>query len=85
MRERLQRQIDFLMEIDRLKTVRRRSYLTDGSRVENSAEHSWHLAAAMVLLAEYAPEGVDLFRAVKMSLIHVILGPTASFLSPCRF
>jgi putative hydrolases of HD superfamily len=44
--------------------------LTDGSRRENSAEHSWHLAVMAIALVEYAPEGVDIFHAIKMLLIH---------------
>mgnify|MGYP005846272939 CR=1 FL=1 len=73
MSARLKKQIDFLMEIDRLKGVLRRSYLADGSRLENSAEHSWHLAAAALLFSEYAETGVDRERAVKMALIHDII------------
>ena len=71
--DRLARQIRFLAEIDRLKQVFRQTYLTDGSRKENDAEHSWHLATMAVLLAEYAAEDVDLLRAVKMALVHDIV------------
>ena len=48
----------------------RQTLLTDRSRQENSAEHSWHLAMMAIVLAEYAPEGVDLLHAIKMLLIH---------------
>lgn len=68
--ERLDRQLRFLVEIDRLKSVLRRTLLTDGSRRENSAEHSWHIALMAVLLAEHAPDGTDLDRAVRMLLVH---------------
>ncbi|MEH2337453.1 HD domain-containing protein [Nostoc sp.] len=67
---RLTQQIQFIIEIDRLKQVIRQTLLTDGSRRENSAEHSWHLAVMAIVLAEYAPEGVDIFHAIKMLLIH---------------
>lgn len=68
---RLDRQIRFLLEIDKLKSVLRRTWLTDGTRIENSAEHSWHLAVMVVMLAEYAADDeLDLFRAVQMALVH---------------
>jgi putative hydrolases of HD superfamily len=67
---RLQQQIQFILEIDRLKQVLRQTLLTDNSRRENSAEHSWHLAIIAIVLAEYAPSGVDLSQAIKMLLIH---------------
>ncbi|NJM69741.1 MAG: HD domain-containing protein [Scytonema sp. RU_4_4] len=67
---RLTQQIQFIIEIDKLKQILRQTLLTDGSRQENSAEHSWHLAIMAVVLAEYAPEEVVLLRAIKMLLIH---------------
>ena len=67
---RLEKQIEFILEIDRLKTVLRRTSLTDGSRRENSAEHSWHLAVMALLLSEYADEDVDIQKVVKMVLVH---------------
>ena len=67
---RLTQQIQFIIEIDKLKLILRQTLLTDGSRRENSAEHSWHLAIMAMILAEYAPEGVDQLRAIKMLLIH---------------
>ena len=70
---RLARQVRFIREIDRLKQVRRRTYLTDGSRLENSVEHSWHLALMAMLLAEHANEAVDLIRVLEMVLIHDIV------------
>lgn len=66
----LGRRLDFLMEIDRLKSVVRRSILIDGSRRENTAEHSWHLAMAALVLAPYADDGVDVMRAVEIVLVH---------------
>ncbi|MEM6399246.1 MAG: HD domain-containing protein [Cyanobacteria bacterium P01_D01_bin.116] len=67
---RLEQQLQFIIEIDKLKNVLRQTLLIDGSRRENSGEHSWHLAMMTIILAEYATEGTDLFRAMKMSLIH---------------
>ncbi|HYH00236.1 MAG TPA: HD domain-containing protein [Terriglobales bacterium] len=70
---RLQQQIQFIVEIDKLKSILRQSLLCDGSRRENDAEHSWHLAAMASLLQEYATESVDLVRVLKMLLIHDIV------------
>lgn len=67
---RLDRQIRFLVEIDRLKGVIRRTYLAGVDRLENSAEHSWHLAVAGMILAEHAEPTVDVLRVLKMVLIH---------------
>ncbi|MBD2513084.1 HD domain-containing protein [Nostoc muscorum FACHB-395] len=67
---RLTEQIQFIIEIDRLKQVMRQTLLMDGSRRENSAEHSWHLAVMAIALVDYAPDGVDIFHAIKMLLIH---------------
>ena len=63
-------QITFLLEADRLKTVLRQSTLTDRSRRENSAEHSWHLALMALVLAEYALPGLDLQRVLTMLVLH---------------
>jgi Predicted hydrolases of HD superfamily len=71
--DRLTRQIAFIAEIDRLKGVYRQTWLNDGSRHDNSAEHSWHFAVAAFVLAEYAPTGVDMYRVIKMALIHDIV------------
>ncbi len=72
-KERFDQQIQFILEIDKLKSVIRQSYLLDGSRQENSAEHSWHVALMGLLLAEYAEQPVDLLRTMKMLLIHDII------------
>lgn len=69
--DRLRSQIDFLLEIDKLKSILRQTLLTDGRRQENSAEHSWHLSIMALLLAEYAKDQpIDLLRVLKMLLIH---------------
>jgi len=68
--ESLERRIEFLLEADRLKTVARQSRITDGSRHENSAEHSWHLELMALVLAGHAPPGTDLARVLAMLLVH---------------
>ena len=68
--KRLRRQIEFLVEIDRLKSIVRQSLLMDGSRQENSAEHSWHLALFAIVLVEHSRAPVNLFRVLKMILVH---------------
>lgn len=70
---RLARQIQFLREIDGLKTVLRMTSVADRSRRENSAEHSWHIATMAVTLAEHAPAGVQVDRVVRMLLVHDIV------------
>ena len=67
---RLAAQISFLLEADKLKAIARRTTLVDGSRRENSAEHSWHLALAAIVLREYAPDGVDLARVLELVTLH---------------
>jgi putative hydrolase of HD superfamily len=68
--ETLERQIRFVLEADRLKTVTRQSVITGESRRENSAEHSWHLAVMAVVLAEHAPPGTDLGKVGAMLVLH---------------
>src|SRR5947209_3440974 len=71
--ERLARQIAFVVELDRLKHVLRRTTLTDGSRRENSAEHSWHLGLMAIVLAEYADAPMNVERVLKMVLLHDVV------------
>ncbi|MBD3143272.1 HD domain-containing protein [Microbispora bryophytorum] len=71
--ERLQSQLAFHTEIDKLKRVIRRNSLIDGSRRENDAEHSWHLAMMAMTLAEHAPPETDISRVVAMLLVHDIV------------
>lgn len=68
--ERLKKQMEFVLELDKLKHVMRQSYIADGSRHENDTEHSWHLALMAMLLSEYANEKVDMLQVIKMVLIH---------------
>ena len=71
--QRLQGLIAFTREVDKLKRVLRRTYLMDGSRSENSAEHSWHLALMAILFAEHSADEIDLLKVVKMLLVHDIV------------
>ncbi len=68
---RLAKQVEFSVEIDKLKQVFRRTWLTDKTRQENDAEHSWHLGVMAILLLEHAQQPqLDLLRVLKMVLIH---------------
>ena len=67
---RLEQQIAFIVEIDKVKNIFRQTYLSDGKRKENDAEHSWHIALMTLLLKEYAEEEVDVLRVMTMVLIH---------------
>lgn len=67
---RLAQQMQFVIEIDQLKQVLRQTLLTNGSRRENSAEHSWHIALMAIVLAEYAPVPLDLLHVIKLLLLH---------------
>lgn len=69
-RVRFEQQIRFLVEVDKVKNIFRQTYLADGRRKENDAEHSWHLALAAVLLKEHMEEEVDLEKVMIMVLIH---------------
>lgn len=67
---RLRAQLEFIAEADRLKTILRASPLAAADRRENDAEHSWHLALMVLLLAEYADEPIDVGHAIKLVIIH---------------
>lgn len=70
MNARLAQQIAFLIEADKLKSVVRRTPLVDTSRLENSAEHSWHLVLVVMVLREYGPAGIDWMRVMEMAVVH---------------
>ena len=70
MTTRLDQQFAFLMEADKLKSVLRATPLADGSRRENSGEHSWHLTLYALVLADQAGPGVDISRVIKMLILH---------------
>jgi putative hydrolase of HD superfamily len=69
--ERFKNQIEFMLEIDKLKRIHRRTTLLDRSRQENSAEHSWHIALSVLILSEYAEaDDLDLLQVIKLLLAH---------------
>lgn len=70
---RLMEQLAFILEVEKLKTVLRRTPLLDRSRVENDAEHTWQLALMAMVLSEHSREPIDLLRVIKMLLIHDIV------------
>jgi putative hydrolase of HD superfamily len=68
---RFKSQIEFILEADKLKQIQRRTTLLDRSRQENSAEHCWHIALLVLILAEYADEDdLDLLQVIKLLLVH---------------
>lgn len=67
---RLAQQVAFITEIDKLKKIQRQTILLDRSRRENDAEHSWHLAMMVILLAEHSNQPIDCLKVLKMVLIH---------------
>ena len=71
--DRLLKQIDFIKEIDKIKYVQRRTKLFNSNRPENDAEHSWHLAMMVLVLAEHSNETLDIVKTLKMVLIHDIV------------
>ena len=72
-KQRLQSQVDFLREIDKEKFIGRQTYLSDGIRKENDAEHAWHMALMTIILSEYANEKIDVLKTVTMLLIHDVV------------
>ncbi|HCT63764.1 MAG TPA: hydrolase [Lachnospiraceae bacterium] len=70
--ERFNKQMEFLLELDKIKQIFRQTYLADKSRKENDAEHSWHACLMAFVLAEYFPN-VDLLKVIKMMLFHDVV------------
>lgn len=83
MTSRFKKQMDFLIEIDKVKNILRMTSIADGTRRENDAEHSWSLAVMAILFAEYMPQDLDLLKVIKMVLIHdlveIYAGDTFAF------
>ncbi|MBR0438401.1 MAG: HD domain-containing protein [Clostridia bacterium] len=81
--KRLDEQLIFTAEIDKMTSVARRTLLLDKSRRENDAEHSWHIAVMAMLFSEYAIERVDIGRTVQMCVVHdlveIIAGDTFAY------
>ncbi|WP_167955204.1 HD domain-containing protein [Anaerosporobacter faecicola] len=71
--ERLEKQMNFLMEVDKLKEITRQTYISSGKRLEDDAEHSWSLALMVALLSEHANEKIDVAKTMLMVLIHDIV------------
>ena len=70
---RMDQQLKFTAEIDKMTSIIRRTSLIDKSRRENDAEHSWHIAVMAMLFEEYATEPVDVSRVVKMCVVHDLI------------
>ncbi len=68
--KKLKSQLDFLVEIDKMKNIFRRTVIMDKSRRENDAEHSWHFAMLAMILEEYSSQKVDVTKAIKIALVH---------------
>ncbi|HKL99789.1 MAG TPA: HD domain-containing protein [Mobilitalea sp.] len=71
--ERFERQMQFLIEIDKIKHIFRKTKLFNKSRFENDAEHAWHLALMALVLGEYSNESINISKVIKMALIHDIV------------
>lgn len=72
-KSRLEKQMEFCLEIDKEKLIGRQTYLSDGLRKENDAEHAWHMAVMTLLLSEYAKEEIDVLKTISMILIHDVV------------
>lgn len=70
---RFQKQLQFILEVDKTKNIFRQTHLTHRGRNENDAEHAWHMAMMIYLLKEYANEEIDLAKTMMMALIHDIV------------
>jgi len=73
MNERLKKQLDFMLELDKMKNIYRQTYVLNEDRKENDAEHSWHLAILAFMLEEYAAEPIDTLKVIKMVLLHDVV------------
>lgn len=72
-KERLEKQFAFCLEVDKEKKIERQTYVSDGSRQENDAEHAWHMAVMTLILSEYANEEIDILKTIAMILIHDVV------------
>ena len=89
---RLKQQIQFIVEVDKVKNIFRQTYLADANRKENDAEHSWHLSLMAVLLKDYMKEEVNLTKEIRMHMMKVVQRPRENgkkrrlivFLDYCR-
>lgn len=72
-KERIDKQIEFCLELDKEKKIKRQTLLSDGETRENDAEHAWHMAVMCILLQEYSNEKIDLLKTISMILIHDVV------------
>ena len=79
----LARALEFTIEMDKMKSIFRRSSIFDGTRRENDAEHSFHISLMALAFEKYAPEGVNLLRVLKMLLVHDIVEIDAGNIEKC--
>lgn len=70
---RLEKQMQFILELDKIKSITRQTFLADETRKENDAEHSWHIAIMAIILKEYFDTDIDLLKVIKMVLMHDIV------------
>lgn len=68
--ENLIKDMDFIVELDKMKTILRQTYIIDDERKEDDAQHSWHISLMAMVLSEYSNQEIDLFKTIKMLLIH---------------
>lgn len=73
MDERLQKQLAFILEIDKEKNIFRRTHLSGNGRNENDVEHAWHMAVMAYLLQEYSNDKIDILKVIIMCLIHDVV------------
>lgn len=73
MNDRIKKQLDFMLELDKMKNLYRQTYVLHEDRKENDAEHSWHLAILAMMLSEYSNEPVDVLHVIKMVLVHDVV------------
>lgn len=73
MNSRLEKQIRFILELDKMKNLYRQTYVLHENRKENDAEHSWHIAVMAILLSEYANSDIDIPKVIKMLLLHDVV------------
>lgn len=73
MEERLAKQLAFIHEIDKIKTIFRKTRIFSGDRYENDAEHSWHICVMAAVLSEYSKSEIDILKVIKMLMIHDIV------------
>lgn len=73
MTDRIKKQLEFMLELDKMKNLYRQTYVLHENRKENDAEHSWHLAIMAMLLSEYSNAPIDVLHVMKMVLIHDVV------------